>query len=175
MVLLFNTLSRLVIVFLPRSKRLNFMAAVTMCNDFGAQKFNSAIVSTVSPSICYDVMGLDTMVLVFWMLNFKPNFSLSSFTFIKRLFSSLLSIIRVLSSAYLKLLIFLPTIFIPAAFLMMYSAYKLNKQCDNIQPWHIPFMIWNKSIVSCPILNVASDVHTHLSADRLSGLILPSL
>jgi len=65
MVLLFNTLSRLVIVFLPRSKRLNFMAAVTMCNDFGAPKFNSAIVSTVSPSICYDVMGLDTMVLVF--------------------------------------------------------------------------------------------------------------
>ena len=58
------TLSGLVIVFLPRNKRLNFMAAVTMCNDFGAQKFNSATVSTVFPSICYDVMGLDTMILV---------------------------------------------------------------------------------------------------------------
>ena len=39
------------------------------------------------------------------MLSFKPTFSLSSFTFIKRLFSSLLSAIRVVSSAYLRLLI----------------------------------------------------------------------
>ena len=80
------------------------------------------------------------------MLSFKPTFSLSSFTFFKRLFSSsLLSTIRVVSSAYLRLLIFLPTILIPAcassspAFLMMYSVYKLNKQGDNIQPWHTPF------------------------------------
>ena len=48
--------------------------------------------------------------------------------------------IRVVSSAYLRLLIFLPAILIPAcafyspAFLMMYSAYKLNKQGNNIQP-----------------------------------------
>ena len=82
-------------------------------------------------------MGLDAMILVFWMLNFKPAFSLSSFTFIKRLFSSLLSAIRVVSSAYLRLLIFLPAIFISSyassspAFLMMYSACKLNKQGDN--------------------------------------------
>ena len=67
----------------------------------------------------------------------------SPFTFIKRLFSSsLLYAIRVVSSAYLRLLIFLPEILIPACassspvFLMMYSAYKLNKQGDNIQPWH---------------------------------------
>ena len=47
-------------------------------------------------------MGPDAMILVFWMLSFKPTFSLSSFTFIKRLFSSsLLSAIRVVSSAYL--------------------------------------------------------------------------
>ena len=70
-------------------------------------------------------------------MSFKPAFSLSSFTFIKRLFnSSLLSAIRVISSAYLRLLIFLPEILIPAyassslAFCMMYSAYKLNKQGD---------------------------------------------
>jgi len=42
------------------------------------------------------------------------------------------------------------------AFLMVYSAYKLNKQGDNIQPWHIPFLIWNKSVVPCPVLTVAS-------------------
>ena len=73
------------------------------------------------------------------MLSFKPTLTLSSFTFIKRLFnSSSLSAIRVVSSAYLKLLIFLLAILIQAcassspAFHMMYSAYKLNKQGDNI-------------------------------------------
>ena len=38
----------------------------------------------------------------------------------------------------------------------MYSAFKLNKQGDNIQPWWIPFLIWNQSVVSCPVLTVAS-------------------
>ena len=82
----------------------------------------------------------------------KPTFSLSSFTFIKRLFSSSsFSAIRVVSSAYLSL-IFLLAILIPACaysspvFLMMCSAYKLNKQGDNIQPWCTPFPIWNQSV-----------------------------
>ena len=85
-----------------------------------------------------------------------------SFAFIKRLFSSSLSAIRVVSSAYLRLLIFLPAILIPAcassspAFLMMYSAHKLNKQGDNIQPWHTPFPIWKQSVFPCPVLTVAS-------------------
>ena len=103
------------------------------------------------------------MTLVFWMLSFKPAFSLSSFTFIKRLFSSSsLSAIRVASSAYIRLLIFLLAILIPAcdsfslAFHMMYTAYRLNKQSDNIQPWHTSFPILNQSIVSCPVLTVAS-------------------
>ena len=68
-------------------------------------------------------------IFAFWMLSFKPTFSLSSFTFIKRLLSSSsLSAIRVVSSAYLRLLMFLPAILIPACassspgFLMMYSA-----------------------------------------------------
>ena len=81
-------------------------------------------------TICHEVVGLDAMILVFWMLSFKPDYSLSFFTFIKRLFSSsLLSARRVVSSAYLRLLIFLPAIFITAcassssAFLVMYSAY----------------------------------------------------
>ena len=39
---------------------------------------------------------------------------------------------------------------------MMYSAYKLNKQGDNIQPWCTPLPIWNQSITPCPILAVAS-------------------
>ena len=108
-------------------------------------------------------MGPDAIILAFWMLSFKPIFSLSSYTFIKKLFSSSsVSATRVVSSVYLRLLIFLPAILIPACastspeFHMMYSAYKLNKQNDNIQPWHIPFPIWNQSIILCPVLTVAS-------------------
>ena len=142
MALLFNILSRLVIAFLPRSKRLliselQLPSAVIL----EPKKIKSVGVSTVSPTISHEVMGRDAIILVFWMLSFKPAFSLSSFTFIKKLFSYfLLSAIKVVSSEYLRLLIFLPAILIPAcassspAFLMMYSAYKLNKQGDNIQP-----------------------------------------
>ena len=103
-------------------------------------------------------MGPDAMILVCWMLSFKPAFSLSSFTFIKRLFTPLLSVIRVMSCAYLRLLIFLLAILIPVcvlscpAFCVMYSVHKLNNQGDNIQPWHTPFPIWNQSVVPCPVL-----------------------
>ena len=116
MSLLFNTLSRLVIAFLPRNKCLLISwlwspSAVI----FELKKIKSLTVFIVCPSICHGVMGPDAMILVFWMLSFKPAFSLSSFTFIKRLFSSsLLSVKRVVSSAYLRLLIFLPAILIPA-------------------------------------------------------------
>ena len=105
----------------------------------------------------------DAMIFVFWMLSFKPTFSLSSFTFIKRLFSSpSLPAIRVVLSVYLRLLRFLLAILIPSyassslTFLMMYTTYKLNKQGNNIQSWHTPFPLWNKSVVPCPVLTVAS-------------------
>ena len=139
------------------------MAAVTTCSDFGAQENKVSHSFHCFPIYLHELMQLDAMILVFWMLSFKPTFSVSSFTFIKRLFSSsLLSAIRVVSSAYLRLLIFLPAILIPAcassslAFHMMYSAYKINKQHDNIQSWHTPFPIWNQSVVPCPVLTVAS-------------------
>ena len=176
-------------------------------------------------------MGPDAMILVFWMLSFKPAFSLSSSTFNKKLFqfssvqllsriqlfaipwiaacqvplsitnsrsslrltsiesvmpssplilcrpilllppippsirvfsNSSLFAIRVMSSAYLRLLIFLLAILIPScdssspAFCMMDSAYKLNKQSDNIQPWRTPFPIWNQYVVPHPVLTIAS-------------------
>ena len=88
-------------------------------------------------------MGSDAMILVSWLLSFKPTFSLSSFTFIKRLFSSsALSAIMVLSSAYLSYWYFAQQSWFQAcaspipAFHMMCSAYKLNKPGDNIQPWY---------------------------------------
>ena len=91
MFLLFNMLSRFVIAFLPRSMHLLiFVAAVTTCSDFGAQENEIRHCFHFSPSICHEVMGPDAMIFVFWMLSFKPAFSLS-FTFIKRLFILFLS------------------------------------------------------------------------------------
>ena len=109
-------------------------------------------------------MKSDTMISVLWILSFKATFSLSSFTFIRRLFGSSFMFCHKggVSSAHLRLLIFLPGILIPDCassnleFQMMYSAYKLNKQDDNTQPWHTPFLILNQSIVPCLILTVAS-------------------
>ena len=89
MSLLLNMLSRLVIAFLPRSKRLLISWLLSpSAVILEPPKIKSVTVSTVSPSICHEVMGPDAMILVFWILSFKPTFSLSSFTFIKRLFSS---------------------------------------------------------------------------------------
>ena len=86
MSLFFNMLSRFVIAFLPRSKRLliswlQLPSAVIL----KPQKIKSLTVSIVFPSICHEVMGPDAMILVFWMLSFKPAFSRFSFTLIKRL------------------------------------------------------------------------------------------
>ena len=92
MSLLFNMLSRLVIIFLPRSKHLLISWLQSPSAAFGApQKIKSDAISTVSPSM-----------------------------------------------------------------FPMYSAYKLNNQGDNIQPWCTPFPIWNQSVVPCPVLTVAS-------------------
>ena len=82
MSLLFNMLFRLVIAFLPRSKHLLISwqwspSAVTL----ESKKIKSLTVYIISPSICHEVMGLDAMILVFWMLSFQPAFSPSSFTF----------------------------------------------------------------------------------------------
>ena len=153
--------SRFILVFLPRSKCLNFVAAVKVPSDFWRpRKYITA--STFSPSISYEVMGPDAMILVF-MLNFKPAFPLSSLTLINRLFSSsLVSAIRVVLSAYLRLLIFLPAILILAyglsslEFCVVYSACKLSMQSDKIQLCHTPFPVLNQFIVPCPVLTGAS-------------------
>ena len=156
---LFNMLSCLFIELLQRRKHL----LISWLQSPSAmilqpKKRKSVTVSIVSPSICHEIMRPDAMIFIIWMLSFKPAL-LTSFTLIKRFFSfSSLSAIRMVSSAYLRLLIFLTAILVPAcassslAFSMMYSAYMLNKQGDNTQPWRTPFLIWNQSIVSCPVL-----------------------
>ena len=83
------------------------------------------------------------------------------------------SAIRVVSSAYLRLLIFLPAILISAcassspAFLMMYSAYKLNKQGGNIQPWHTPFPTWDQ--VCCSMFSSNCCFLTCIQISREAG------
>ena len=135
------------------------MAAVTICSDFGAKKIKDwhcfpIYLAWSDGTQCHDLSFLNVELL-------SQLFPLS-FIFIKRFFSSSLSAIRVVSPVYLGLLIFLPTIVMPACasssptFLMMYSAYKLNKHGDDKQTWHTPFPIWNQSVVPCPVLTVAS-------------------
>ena len=78
MSLLFNMLSRLVITFLPRSKRLLISwlqsPSAVILEPIKIKSDTVSTVSPVSPSICHEVMGPDAMILVFWMLSFKPTF-----------------------------------------------------------------------------------------------------
>ena len=161
MSLLFNMLSRLVIAILPKSKR-PFISCLQSPSTvvLEPKKINSITVSIFSPSICHEVMAPDAIISAFWMISYKPDFSLSSFIFIKRLFSSSsLSAIRVVSSAYMRSLspgnLDASLCFISLASHIMYSVCELNKQGDNIQPWCTPFPILNQFIVSCLILTVA--------------------
>ena len=146
-------LSRLVITFLPRRKCLliSWLQSPPSAVILEPRKIVSHCFR------CFPIYlpwsdGTDAMILVFWMLNFKPTFSFSSFTFIKRLFSSSsLYAIRVVSSAYMRLLIFLPAILIPAcassspAFLMMYSAYIITTVSNSSFPLVVP-LCWYISI-----------------------------
>ena len=149
MSLLFSILSRFVIAFLPRNKRLLISwlrspsavilepkkIKVSHCFHFFLHLFAMK---------WWDHMPW-SQIFQCWVLS-QVFHSLLSPSFIKRLFSSSsLSTIRLVSSTYLRLLIFLPSILIPAwgssspEFCTMCSAYKLNKQGDNIQPWHNSF------------------------------------
>ena len=55
----------------------------------------------------------------------------------------------------------------------MYSAYKLSKQSDSIQPWCTPFPIWNQSVVPCPSLNVASRPAYRFLSRQVRGSAIP--
>ena len=109
------------------------MPVVTICSDFRTEEGEICqYFHLPSPFICHEVMGPDAWSW-FFIFSFKLTFSLS-FTLIKRLFSSsLLSVIRVVSFAYLRLLMLLSPILIPAynssspAFLMMCLAYRSNR------------------------------------------------
>ena len=116
MSLFFNMLSGFVIVFLSRRKCLLISLLQSQSTlILEPKKIKSATVSTFPPPICHEMMGPDAILLVYLILSFKPFFSLSYLALIKMLFSTslVLSDIRVVSSAYLKLLIVLLAILIP--------------------------------------------------------------
>ena len=79
MPLLFNTLCRFVIAFLPKSKCLLISWLHSPSTGIlGPENIKSVIACTFSPSFCHKVMELDAMILVFRKLDFKPAFSPSS-------------------------------------------------------------------------------------------------
>ena len=162
MSLLFNTVSKFVIAFLPRSKRLLISWLQSMFTVIlEPKKRKSVTVSTFSPSVCYEVMGPDAMILVFWMLSFKPALSVSSFTFIKRFFSSVLPLglshLHMWGYWYFSCQSWFQLLSHPAQHFTWCTLHRsLKKQGDNSLPWHTPFPILDQSIIPCPVLTVAS-------------------
>ena len=126
----------------------SFMTVVTVCNNFGAQENKVYLYFHFSP-IFDEVMGPDAMIFVYGLLSFKPAFLLSSFNLIKRVLIPLHFLPLEWCHLHIILLMFLLAILIPVcdlsspAFFMIYSAYNLNKQGENIQPCHTPFPILN--------------------------------
>ena len=138
------------------------MGTVTICNDFGAPKIKVCHFFHCF-SICHEMMGPDAMILVFWILSFKPVFSFSSFSLIRSCFGSSLLFYHQSGIICISEVIDISPSNLDSscasaslAFHMMYSAYKLNKQGDNIEHWCTPFPIWNQSVLPCLVLTVAS-------------------
>ena len=139
------------------------MVAVTICSDFGAQKNKVCHCFHCFPiylpwsdgTRCHELSFFEC-----WVLNqpFHSPLSPSS----RGSLVPLLFAISMVSSAYLRLLIFLLAILIldcassSLAFHMMYSMHKLSKQGDNIQPWPMLFPIWSQFFVSCVVLTIHS-------------------
>ena len=134
MSLLFNMLSRFVIAFLPRSNCLLISWLQSTSAEILEPKKTKSVTTTFPPSICHVVMGVDAMILVFLIFSLNLAFSLPFFTLIKRLVPlCFVPLEWYVSSANLRLLMFLPPILIPACnsssltFLMMHSVYRLNR------------------------------------------------
>ena len=135
------------------------MAAVTICNDFGAQENCHCF-------HCFTIYlpwsdGIGCHDFSFWMLSFKPAFSLlspSSKGFLVPLHFLPLGWyhLHIWGYWYFSWQSWFQLVLHPVQRFSWNSAQKLNKQGDSIQPWRTPFPIWNQSIVLCPVLTVAS-------------------
>ena len=155
MPLLLNKLFRRLQIFFQGSSTFFFfflMAAVTICSDFGARK--NTVYHCFHFPPCFPYLTWSDVTRYhdrhFFNVEVWARFFALFFLFISRLFSySSLSVIYVVSSVYMRSLIFLQAILIlvwassSLAFHTMCSEYKLNKPHNNIQPWCTPFPIWN--------------------------------
>ena len=170
--LLLNMLSRLVIAFLPRSKHLLISWLQSPSAVLLEPKKIVCHCCHCFPSVCHEVMGLDAMILVFWMLNFKPTFFTLLFHFHQEALVPLHFLPLQWHYLRMKLLIFLLAILISAcdsscpAFRMMYSAFKLNKQWDSIQLWHLTLPIWTSLLFHIWSELVLLDLHAGFSVGR---------
>ena len=154
------------------------MVAVSICSDFGNQK-NSLSLFPLFPIYLPWSDGPGCHDLCFLNVEFQANIFTLLFHFHQQALKFFFTFCHkggVINIS--EVIVFLLAILIPAyvssspAFLMMYSAYKLNKQGDNIQPWHTPFPIWSQPVVPCPIL-LFPDLHTDFSRGRSGGLVFP--
>ena len=147
MSLLFNILSRFVISFLPKSKRLNFVTAGTICSDSGAQENEIQHRFHWLHIYLHEMMGLDAIIFIFWMLSFNQLFhsplspssrdTLVSLHFLPLNWYH----VHMWGCWYFSQQSWFQLVSHPAQhFVWMYSAYKLNKQSDNIQPWQYSFL-----------------------------------
>ena len=116
------------------------------------------------------------------MFSFRPTFSLSSFTLVKKLFSSSsLSAIRVVSSVYLRLLICLLVILIPAytlsspGFLIMYSHISEISRVTIYSIDMLLFLFGNSLFFHVQFELLLPDLHKDFSRGRSGGLVFPSL
>ena len=161
------------------------MAAVTVHSDFWAQEEEVCHYFHLFPFYLAWSNGArchDHSLFIFLIFSFKADLSLSSFTLIKRLFSSsLLSATRVVSSTYPRLLLFLPPVLIPAcnsfslAFLIMCSAYRLNKQVTAESTVILLSQSWTNQLFHPGFHLLLLDLHAGSSEDRWDGLVSPSL
>ena len=161
------------------------MAAVTICNDFGVQENQVCHCFHCFPIYLPWGDGTGCLILVFWMLSFKPTFSLSHFPFIKRPFSiSSLSAIRVVSSAYLRWMIFFSTILIPAVLhpaqhfswctlhiskISRVAMYSFDVLFSYLEPVCFSVLSSNCCFLTCIPFCIG------LSRGRSGGLVFPSL
>ena len=138
----------------------NFMAEISICSDFEAQKNK---VSHCFPIYLPWSDGTGCHDLSFLNVELQGNFFTLLFHFHQEAHYFFLTFCHQCCVICISEVIDIsPSIldsslgFIQSSILMMYTAYKLNKQGDNIHPWCTPFPIWNQSVVPWPVLIIAS-------------------
>ena len=151
-----------IIAFLPRSNYLLISWLQSPCTVILEPKKRKSVTASIfAPYICHEALGLDIMILVFLIFSLIQLFhSLPSPSSRDSLVP--LHFLPLASSSYLRLLMFLLPVLIPAynssspAFLMKCSVYRLNKQSDSRQPCGTPFSILNQLIFPYSVLTIAS-------------------